>query len=50
MRKCDLSKIQDVFAKIASANTLYLPVDGTDGKAAFRKWEEGQRGAMRSTP
>ena len=41
MRKCDLSKIQDVFAKIASANTLYLPVDGTDGKAAFRKWEEG---------
>ena len=41
MRKCDLSKIQDVFAKIASANTLYLPVDDTDGKAAFQKWEEG---------
>ena len=41
MRKCDLSKIQDVFAKIASANTLYLPVDGADGKAAFQKWEEG---------
>ena len=41
MRKCSLDKMQEVFAKIASAMDLFLPVNGTDGKAAFTKWAEG---------
>ena len=41
MRKCNLSSLQEVFKRIASEKTLYLPVDGTDGKAAFQKWQEG---------
>ncbi len=41
MRKCALSAMNDVFAAIASSKTLYLPVDGTDGNAAYTKWENG---------
>ncbi len=41
MRKCSLDKMQAVFAAIASKMDLYLPVDGSDGKAAFTKWTEG---------
>lgn len=41
MRKCNLNQMQDVFAKIASNMDLYLPADGSDGKAAFRKWTAG---------
>ncbi|MBE6763862.1 MAG: 4Fe-4S ferredoxin [Ruminococcaceae bacterium] len=41
MRKCALEKMNDVFAAIASAKTLYLPVDGTDGNAVYTKWEDG---------
>jgi len=31
-----------VFAEIAKAATLYLPVDGKDGNAVYTKWEEGK--------
>ncbi|MBQ3224719.1 MAG: 4Fe-4S dicluster domain-containing protein [Oscillospiraceae bacterium] len=41
MRKCALEKINSVFKEIAKSMTLYLPVDGSDGKAAFTKWENG---------
>ena len=41
MRKCALEKINSVFEEIAKSMTLYLPVDGSDGKAAFTKWENG---------
>ena len=41
MRKCALSAMNDVFAAIASSKTLYLPVDGTDGNAAYTKWTQG---------
>ncbi len=41
MRKCALSAMNDIFAAIASSKTVYLPVDGADGNAAFTKWEEG---------
>ena len=30
-----------VFAEIAKAASLYLPVDGKDGKTAYTKWEDG---------
>ncbi len=33
--------MQAVFAQIASARELYLPVDGSDGKASYTKWSEG---------
>ena len=41
MRKCSLEKINDVFAAIAKNAALYLPVDQTDGSAAYKKWAEG---------
>ena len=41
MIKISLDKLQSVFAKIASEMELFLPVDGSDGKAAFTKWSEG---------
>lgn len=41
MRKCSLDKINLVFAEIAKNAALYLPVDQTDGSAAYKKWEEG---------
>ena len=42
MRKCSLSAINSIFAEIAKTMPLYLPVDGSDNKAAFTKWEEGK--------
>ena len=42
MRKCSLNAINSVFAEIAKAATLYLPVDGKDGSAVYAKWEEGK--------
>ena len=41
MRKCSLDKLNLVFAEIAKNSALYLPVDQTDGSAAYKKWEEG---------
>ncbi len=41
MRKCSLDSLNLVFAEIAKSQKLYLPVDQTDGSAAFQKWEEG---------
>lgn len=41
MRKCSLDKLNAVFAKIADSAALYLPVDGSDGNAAYKKWEDG---------
>ena len=41
MRKCSLDKLDLVFAEIAKNAALYLPVDQTDGSAAYKKWEEG---------
>ncbi len=41
MRKCALAAMPQVFAAIAASRALYLPVDGTDGAAAFTKWSEG---------
>jgi hypothetical protein len=35
MRKCSLNSINSVFAEIAKAATLYLPVDGKDGSAVY---------------
>ena len=43
MRKCSLNSINSVFAEIAKAATLYLPVDATDGSAVYTKWEEGKQ-------
>lgn len=42
MRKLELTKIQDLFARIAADKALYLPVDGADGKASFQKWSDGK--------
>ena len=41
MRKCSLDKMNLVFAEIAKNAALYLPVDQTDGSAAYKKWAEG---------
>ena len=41
MRKCSLESIDRVFAAINADASLYLPVDGDDGKAVYTKWEDG---------
>ena len=41
MRKCSLEKLNLIFAEIAKEAALYLPVDQTDGSAAYKKWAEG---------
>lgn len=42
MRKISLDKLDALFAAIAGANTLYLPVDA-EGGARFEKWESGKK-------
>ena len=41
MLKCSLEKMNLIFAEIAKNAALYLPVDQTDGSAAYKKWEDG---------
>lgn len=41
MRKCSLEKMNQIFALISKDAALYLPVDQTDGSAAYKKWNEG---------
>ncbi len=41
MRKCSIESMNSVFAEIAAAAKLYLPVDGADGAASYREWTEG---------
>ncbi|MBE7035571.1 MAG: 4Fe-4S ferredoxin [Ruminococcaceae bacterium] len=43
MRKCLLTSIDAVLAQLAKAGDVYLPVDGDDGAASFKKWEEGTK-------
>ena len=42
MRKISLDSINKVFAKIAETDSLYLPVDGSDGAAVYTEWSEGK--------
>ena len=41
MRKISLNNLDSLFAAIAKTETLYLPVDGKEGRADYKKWEEG---------
>jgi heterodisulfide reductase subunit C len=41
MVKLPVTKLNDFFAAVAGAKTLYLPVDNSAGQAEFRKWEPG---------
>lgn len=41
MRKCSLESLDRVFSAIAADMPLYLPVDQTDGSAAYSRWKEG---------
>ena len=43
MRKCTLSKINLVFEEIAKNEQLFMPVDGQDGRAEYKKWEKGTK-------
>ena len=40
MRKCSLTALDSIFAKIAQAQELYLPVN-TDSGADYKKWSQG---------
>ena len=40
MLKCSINAINDIFAKLASDATLYLPTD-KNGDAVYAKWENG---------
>ncbi len=41
MRKISLSNLDKLFAKVSQSHKLYIPVDGKNGNAAFKLWEEG---------
>ena len=40
MRKCSLSNINLVFEEIAKSELLFMPVDRSDGRAEYKKWEK----------
>ena len=41
MRKCSLENLDKIFAEIAKAMTLYLPVDTENSGATFTQWTDG---------
>jgi len=41
MVKLPVTKLNDFFAAVAAAKSLYLPVDNSAGQADYRKWEPG---------
>ena len=41
MRKCSLANLNALFAAMAEHASVYLPVDGTDGRAHYKKWADG---------
>lgn len=41
MRKCSLNAINSIFEEIAKNTMLFLPVDNKDGKAEYKKWQNG---------
>ena len=41
MRKCAWNDLPALLSHIAEQETLYLPAEGSDGRAHYRKWEEG---------
>lgn len=41
MRKISLLNIDKLFAKISESAKLYIPVDGNNGLASYKLWEEG---------
>lgn len=43
MRKCSVEKIDALISAVSEKMPVYLPVDGSDGKARFEKWEEGKK-------
>ena len=47
MLKISLDRLDDFFARVASEQSLYMPVDREDGQAEFRKWTEGSKLSQR---
>ncbi len=43
MRKCSINNIDALFAAIAKIEELYIPVDNKDGRAEYKKWEDGAK-------
>ncbi len=43
MRKCSISSLDFVLAELSKAASVYLPVDGKDGKAEYTKWAAGMK-------
>ena len=41
MRKCSLSNINTLFEEIAKTEMLFMPIDNSDGRAEYKKWEKG---------
>ena len=41
MKKLALSALNDLFAAINAAETLYIPADDAAGQASFTRWQAG---------
>lgn len=41
MFKLPIDKLDAFFAAVSSDRTLYIPADGEDGRASYKKWTEG---------
>ncbi len=42
MLKITTEKLNDLFAHLSESTPVYLPVDRTDGKAEYKRWEQGK--------
>ena len=43
MKKLALSALNDLFAAINAAETLYIPADDAAGQASFTRWQAGMQ-------
>ncbi len=43
MRKCSIASLDFILAELSKAASVYLPVDGADGKATYSKWAAGKK-------
>ena len=42
MFRLPIEKLGDFFAAVAASQSLYIPVDGNDGRASYEKWTDGK--------
>ena len=47
MRKCSLDKVNEILARLSNEMSVYLPVDDSNGRAHYKKWQEGDKWSLK---